>query len=57
MKFNYGWCGGTEWLAEHVAERKLKRHRIIEAGNVHYLQGVGSGSLEKFRSKNASIKI
>jgi len=50
-------CGDPEWLAEYVAERKLKRHRIIKVGNVHYLQGVDSGGLEKFRSKNASVRM
>ena len=33
--------GDRGWLTEYVAERKLKRHRIIEADNAHYLQGAG----------------
>jgi hypothetical protein len=29
--------GDPEWLAAHVAAKKLKRHRIIKADNTHYL--------------------
>jgi len=33
--------GDRDWLAGHVKQRQLKRHRIIEADNAHYLQGMG----------------
>ena len=32
--------GDRDWLAGHVKQRQLKRHRIIEADNAHYLQGM-----------------
>ncbi len=43
--------GDPEWLAEYVAEKKLKRHRIIEADNAHYLQGAGDLKLKIVKSK------
>jgi hypothetical protein len=29
--------GDPEWLATHVAAKKLKRHTIIETDNAHYM--------------------
>jgi hypothetical protein len=39
--------GDPEWLATHVAAKKLKRHRIIETDNAHYLQGTGGTIVKK----------
>jgi hypothetical protein len=33
--------GDRDWLAGHVKQKQLKRHRNIEANNAHYLQGMG----------------
>ena len=46
--------GDPEWLAAHVAAKKLKRHRIIETDNAHYLQGTGGHAVKNVKSKISS---
>jgi hypothetical protein len=49
--------GDPEWLATHVAAKKLKRHTIIEADNAHYLQGTGNTAVKNLKSKIFSLEI
>ncbi len=45
--------GDPEWLAEYVQGRKLKLHRIIEAGAAHYIKRTGGEAAKKLKSKKA----
>ena len=49
--------GDPEWLATHVAAKKLKRHTIIEADNAHYLQGTGNTAVKNLKLKIFSLEI
>jgi hypothetical protein len=49
--------GDPEWLAAHVAAKKLRRHRIIETDNAHYLQGTGNTAVKNLKLKIFSLEI
>jgi hypothetical protein len=49
--------GDPEWLATHVAAKKLKRHRVIETDNAHYLQGTGNTEVKNLKLKTFSLEI
>ena len=49
--------GDPEWLAAHVAAKKLRRHRIIQTDNAHYLQGTGNTAVKKLKLKIFCLEI